>query len=445
MAKEHIRHSCSTCGFSAPRWFGRCPDCGAWNSATDPASASGAPDVLTLAEVGVADERVSVGLPEVDRVLGGGLVPGSVCLLAGEPGIGKSTLLLQLVHGAASAGSSLLVTAEESLPQVTRRAARLKVDLDSIRGLSTSSLTDALAAARAGPCTVLIVDSIQAIEDPDIDGSAGSLVQVRECAAKLVRFAKQTGTAVVIVGHVTKDGAVAGPKTLEHAVDTVLSLEGERTGSLRLLRVVKNRFGSCEETGVFMMTATGLEGVPDPSAMLLADRSESVSGSIVFPSMQGTRPVLVEIQALVTRSEFTQPRRVAIGVDAKRLALLIGILKQHSKVDLSKSDVFVAAAGGVILREPAADLAICLALRSALDDVALDARMVAVGETGLGGEIRRVPDVRRRLVEAARLGFDHACIPPGSSIDDLALRATEVSTVRSAFSRVSKVSRVDAA
>jgi DNA repair protein RadA/Sms len=340
------------------------------------------------------------------------LVPGSVVLLSGEPGVGKSTLILQLLDGLAQAHPSLLITGEESVEQTSLRAARLGVDRDALRVAESLSLNDVLAACERERPDVLVVDSIQTLRDSRLEQAPGSVVQVRECAAELVRHAKATGMAVVLVGHVTKDGHVAGPKTLEHVVDAVLSLEGERSGSLRLLRSIKNRFGSCDETGVFTMGARGLVPVEDPSAMLLADRSAGLAGSVVFPALEGTRPTLVELQALVTPSDLPQPRRVSIGLDSRRLALLLGVLFKQ-EVITGKRDVFVAAAGGLAVREPGSDLPVCLALYSAATDRALDDRMVAIGEVGLGGEIRRVPGIERRLREAARLGFSAAIVPRG--------------------------------
>lgn len=391
-------------------------------------------------------ERLGTGSAEVDRTLGGGLVRGSVNLLAGEPGVGKSTLLLQVLSGiAAAAGRPLLVTAEESLDQVAGRAARLSLPCRTIDAIATSSVADALDAGRRRPVDVMVVDSIQAIKDPALDHGPGSLVQVRHCSAALIDLAKTSGTAVILVGHVTKDGGVAGPKALEHVVDSVLSLEGERTGSLRLLRALKNRFGSCEETGVFTMSPTGLLAVEDPSALLLADRLADVTGSVVFPSLQGTRSVLVEIQALVNRTTHVPPRRVALGLDQRRLSLLLAVLNKRSDVDLGAHEVFVAAAGGIRVAEPAADLSLALALRSAIDEVPVDGTVTAVGEIGLGGEIRRVPDLRRRLIEASRLGFKKALVPPRSDLGDIAMDIVEVSDVAAAFAFVDATTRVRAA
>ncbi|HEX2049246.1 MAG TPA: DNA repair protein RadA [Actinomycetota bacterium] len=412
---DAAQYSCSACGQGVARWVGRCPSCGAWGTVGERAGA-GAVTVSTLARAAAAPERFSTGLPEVDRVLGGGVVPGAVVLLSGEPGIGKSTLVLQLLDGAARGGRrALLVTGEESLDQVALRAARLSVDAGALRAIATTALEDVVAAAAEERPDVVVVDSVQTLAAGDLDGAPGAVAQVRECAARLVRHAKATGAAVVLVGHVTKDGGVAGPKTLEHVVDVVVSLDGERGGVVRLLRAAKNRFGSCDETGVFVMGATGLEPVPDPSAMLLADRRAGVPGSVVFPGLEGTRPVLVELQALVAPTPVVQPRRVAIGLDGRRVALLLGVLARRAGVSLASHDVFVAAAGGLDVREPAGDLGVALALASAAGDAPLDDDAVAFGEIGLAGEIRRVPGMERRLAEAARLGFRRALAPCGAS------------------------------
>jgi DNA repair protein RadA/Sms len=410
-------HECTMCGHAAPSWFGRCPECGAWSTAASPARAapSGAGLVVrTLAGAGRDGARIHTGAPEADRVLGGGLVPGSVVLLAGEPGMGKSTLVLQLVAGLVEAGRRcLLVTGEESVDQVALRAARLGAPRERIRVAASGSLGAVLEASAREEPEVLVVDSIQTLSDEALEQSCGSVVQVRECAASLVRHAKSTGRAVVLVGHVTKDGSVAGPKTLEHVVDAIVTLEGERSGSLRLLRAVKNRFGSCEETGVFAMTAGGLASVPDPSSMLLSDRRPG-PGSAVHAGLEGTRPVLVEMQALVVGTPLAQPRRVAIGIDQRRLAALLAVLAKTARDKLSSCDVFVSAVGGLHVREPAGDLAALLALASALDGAPVDPGLVAVGEIGLGGEVRRAPGMERRLAEAARLGFARALVPRAS-------------------------------
>jgi DNA repair protein RadA/Sms len=419
------RHLCTSCGHGSSQWFGRCPACGAWSSAArpHPADVQGV-TVAALDEAPqVATARMSTGMAEIDAVLGGGVVPGSGVLLAGEPGIGKSTLVLQLLDGLGAAGRScLLLTGEESLGQVALRAGRLGLSLDRLRAAASTSLSAVLAASERERPDVLVVDSIQTLQDGDRDGVPGSMVQVRDCATALVAHAKATGTAVVAVGHVTKEGAVAGPKVLEHVVDAVLTLEGERTGTLRVLRAAKNRFGSCEESGVLQMSERGLTPVPDPSALLLADRSPGVTGSIVFPRLDGSRAVLVEVQALVSGSGLAHPRRVAQGMDPRRLDLLLGILAERAGLALNDKDVFVAAAGGLNVREPAADLALCLALFSATRQVALPSTVVAFGEVGLGGEVRRIPGMGRRLSEAASHGFRGAIVPGRAEVSASGIR-----------------------
>ena len=416
-AQAKAQHRCDACGHSSSKWFGKCPDCGSWSTAAAIVNGSGAvAEIRTLDLAGAASaERISTGMEEFDRVVGGGLVPGSVVLLAGEPGIGKSTLVLQVVDALVGLGHDcLLATGEESLDQVSLRGHRLGLRTGSMRAMATDSLDVIERTCAAEKPDVLIVDSIQTIEDETLDQGAGSPVQVRECASRLVRLAKTTNTTVLIVGHVTKDGGVAGPKALEHVVDAVLSLDGERTGTLRLLRAAKNRFGSCEETGVFVMTEGGLEGVADPSELLIGDRRSGVPGSIIFPAMNGSRPMLMEIQALVVDSKVA--RRVAIGIEPRRLALVLGVLGKRLQLTFAEKDVFVAAAGGAVTSEPAADLAIAMALTSAAQDIPLPPDAVAVGELGLAGELRSAPALERRLNEAARLGLGHAFVPERSKV-----------------------------
>jgi DNA repair protein RadA/Sms len=432
---------CAACGRGAPRWFGRCPECHAWNSARPAAQECGPVEVRTL-DLTKTFVRWPSGFPEADRVLGGGLVPGSATLLAGDPGIGKSTLVLQLVHALAAKGArSLLATAEESVEQLGLRAVRLGIPPGCVRAVATTSLHAVLAAAEAEGPELLIVDSIQALEADGLEQPPGSVGQVRACAAALVGYAKKSGAAVILVGHVTKDGVVAGPKTLEHVVDVVLSLDGDRSGSMRLLRCLKNRFGPCDETGVFRMALAGLSEVADPSTTLLADRRPGVPGSVVFPGLEGSRPVLVEIQALASPSKLIPPRRVPIGIDARRLAMLIGVLARRGSLQLGAHDVFVSAVGGLAVRETAGDLALCLALRSTATDCPVDPEMVAIGEVGLGGEIRRVPGLERRVAEANRLGFRCALVPRGiESVPD-GMRVVTVGDLVEAFSAVTADAR----
>jgi DNA repair protein RadA/Sms len=428
--RERTVHRCSECGSVHLRWGGKCSQCGAWNSLveervvpTPRASGSSAPSWAGLTEavvepIALGDVSLDGGLPratgvaELDRSLAGGLVPGSVTLVGGEPGIGKSTLLLQLAAAwATRGGRALIVAAEESAEQVRRRAERLGAAVDGLSILPTSSLPAALEAAERFQPDLLIVDSIQAIADPAVGASGGSVSQVRECAAQLVHYAKRRGVATVLVGHVTKDGALAGPRVLEHLVDTVCSFDGERHHALRILTVTKHRFGPTGELGVFEMTSGGLAGVEDPSKLLLGDRRPGIAGSVVVPVLEGRRPILVELQALVARSSLATPRRSVQGIPAGRLSLAVAVLEQRVGCSLATMDVFVSIVGGVKVSEPAIDLALGLALVSAAVGVPLGADLVACGEVGLGGELRQVVHTDRRLAEAARLGFTRACLP----------------------------------
>ena len=355
---------------------------------------------------------VSTGEPELDRVLGGGLVPGSVTLLGGEPGIGKSTLVLQVLAALARRGRrGLLVSAEESPAQVRRRAERLDAVVPGLWMVAETSMPAILAAVKEVQPDVLVIDSIQTVWDPDLDSTPGSVVQVRGCAHQLVTTAKAGGPTTVLVGHVTKEGTLAGPRVLEHLVDTVLSFEGDRHHALRLLRSVKHRFGPTGELGVFEMTGAGLEGVDDAGGLFLVDRHMGTPGSVVFPSMEGQRPLLVELQALVVKTTMVSPRRSATGFDGGRLALLLAVLDRRAGLSLAHHDVYVSSVGGVRVSDPGADLAVCMALASALTGRAVGDDVVVLGEIGLGGEVRQVSHTPRRLAEAARLGFTRALVP----------------------------------
>jgi DNA repair protein RadA/Sms len=367
---------------------------------------------------------VPTGVPEFDRVLHGGLVPGSVAVLGGEPGIGKSTLVLQLLAGLArQGGRGLLVSAEESPAQVRRRVERLDALVPGLWLVGETSLAGIRAAVEETAPDLVVIDSIQTIFDPELDSPPGSVVQVRGCAQQLSALAKAGGPALVLVGHVTKEGTLAGPRLLEHLVDTVLSFDGDRHHALRLLRSVKHRFGPAGELGLFEMTNGGLEGVADPGRLFLADRRCGVPGSVVFPSLEGGRPVLVEVQALVVLSALPSPRRSATGFDAGRLALLLAVLDRRAGVALGKHDVYVSVVGGVRIADPGADLAVCLALASAFSGEPVGDDVVVLGEVGLGGEVRQVAQTPRRLLEAARLGFSRALVPDrGPEEAPLALR-----------------------
>ncbi len=451
MAKVRTRFRCGECGGEAPKWAGRCPGCGGWNTlheevvAPDPARArpprmTPAAGAMPIAEVdGAASAPRPTGVPELDRVLGGGLVPGSVTLIGGEPGIGKSTLLLQALAAMAGAAQrGLLVSAEESAQQVRARAERLDALHPRLWLLAESELPAVLTAIGEVAPAVVVIDSIQTMFDPDLASAPGTVTQVRECAHRLVRLAKDHHLAIVLVGHVTKDGGLAGPRVLEHVVDTVLSFEGERHHALRLLRATKHRFGPTSELGLFEMTGTGLAGVPDAGALFLADRQPGVPGSVVVPTLDGQRPLLVELQALVAATPTTipNPRRSAQGVDGGRLALLLAVLDRQLTLKLATTDVFALAVGGVRVVEPGADLGLALAVASSACDRPLPADLVACGEIGLGGELRLVSQIPRRLAEAARLGFTTAVVPASAPDPPPGVRAIRAATLIDAIGRV---------
>jgi len=427
MARPRSVYRCAECGHDHPKWVGRCEACGEWNTVAEepitvraavrqsgsaaarrsPSSAS-APTPLSDVEQSRLI-RWTTGIPEFDFVLGGGIVPGSMALIGGEPGIGKSTLLLQAAARLRAAGRHVLyASGEESPEQIRLRADRLVEDAGPVLVLGETRLEAILDAALATRAELLVLDSIQTVYGQDLESAPGSVGQVRECAARLMRFAKETGTAVLVVGHVTKGGAIAGPKTLEHIVDTVLYFEGEGSLDYRLLRATKNRFGSVDELGVFSMTERGLAAVPNPSAVFLAARSEDTSGSAVTALMEGTRPVLIEVQALAAPSGYGTPQRVATGLDPKRLAVLLAVLERRGGTSFAQLDVFVQVTAGVRLREPGADLAVAAALLSSLHGRPTPADALYLGEIGLGGEIRPIGGFERRLAEASRLGFRRA-------------------------------------
>jgi len=429
--RSETRYVCQTCAAEQLRWEGQCRACGAWNSLVEtvvdraparraPSAAGGAPAVpVALGDVRDPEHaRRPVGIAEMDRVLGGGLVPGSVVLVGGEPGIGKSTLVLQAAAGVvASGGDVLYASGEESPAQVRLRASRLGLlateAASRVRLLAESEVGRIVDAARDLAPALLVVDSIQTATTEELDGPAGSVGQVRQSALRLTELAKESGTTVILVGHVTKDGTLAGPKTLEHLVDAVLTLEGERYAALRVLRTVKNRFGSTDEVGVFEMREDGLAEVADPARAFLAEHEVDAPGSVVVPTMEGTRPLLVEVQALVAPAGYGNPRRTTAGLDSNRLALLVAVLARRAGVALGSHDVYASVAGGLHVDEPATDLALAAALASSLRDRPIDRGTVAVGEVGLLGELRPVAGIERRLREAGRLGFRRAVVPRG--------------------------------
>ncbi|MHB8711312.1 MAG: DNA repair protein RadA [Trichloromonadaceae bacterium] len=423
--KQKTIYSCQQCGYQSPKWLGKCPDCNQWDSLTEeavaapvkgrmaPASSGSQPQ--RLAEVQVSEEdRIRCGIGEFDRVLGGGVVPGGFTLIGGDPGIGKSTLLLQAADQLAAAGKVLYVTAEESTRQVKLRGGRLGVAAHDLFLLAETSLEAIFERVRELKPAFLVVDSIQTIFTGTLESAPGSVSQVRECAGRLMHLAKGEGLPTFIVGHVTKDGSIAGPRMLEHMVDTVLYFEGDPGHPYRILRAVKNRFGSTNEIGVFEMREQGLAEVPNPSELFLAERPQGVAGSSVVPSLEGSRPILVELQALVTGSSFGTPRRTTMGIDHNRVSLLVAVLEKKVGLSLLAQDIFVNVAGGVRLNEPAVDLGVMAALASSHLNKPVPARTILFGEVGLAGEVRAVSRPELRVKEAARLGFDRCLLPAGN-------------------------------
>jgi DNA repair protein RadA/Sms len=414
---------CQSCGHKSLRWAGKCPDCGQWNSMVEEriterrrARSDQKASSVPLREVNLADEdRIASGMGEFDRVVGGGIVRGSVILVGGDPGIGKSTLLLQISEKIASQYDKVLyITGEESLKQIKLRAERLNINPNRIEILTETNLDLILDVLRQDVPYMTVIDSIQTTYTPNLESTPGSISQIRECASALIQFAKQSHSPVFLVGHVTKDGSIAGPKVLEHMVDTVLYFEGEKSCLFRILRAVKNRFGSSNEIGVFQMEERGLLEVENPSVLFLPESAESVSGSVVVCCMEGTRPLLLELQALVSPSSYGTPQRVSSGVDYKRLALLLAILEKREGFSTAAFDVFVNMAGGARIDEPAVDLGVVVALASSLKEVPAQRESVVMGEVGLGGEVRAVSQIERRIKEAEKLGFKKCIIPHGN-------------------------------
>jgi DNA repair protein RadA/Sms len=427
MAKTKTAYVCSECGSDYAKWQGRCDDCGAWNTLSEfrvpnansksnvsqfKGYAGSLSEVKTLGDIDLSTmPRISSGLEEFDRVLGGGMVPGSAILIGGHPGAGKSTLLLQVLCRLAQTQTALYVTGEESLQQVAMRAQRLGLPTDNLLMLSETSVEAICGVAEKQNPKLLVVDSIQVMSHEDIHSAPGSVSQVRECASYLIRYAKQTNTILIMVGHVTKDGSLAGPKVLEHMIDSSIMLEGSTDNRYRTLRGVKNRFGAVNELGVFAMTEKGLREVKNPSAIFLSRSTEPAAGSVVMVVWEGTRPILVELQALVDDSHFGNPRRLAVGVDQNRLNMLLAVLHRHGGLQVGDQDVFVNVVGGVKVMETSADLALLLAIVSSLRDRPLSPDLLVFGEVGLSGEIRPVPSGQERLNAAAKHGFRRAIVP----------------------------------
>lgn len=441
MAKDKTQYDCAECGASSPRWAGQCPQCGAWNSlvesrATPPAAAArgkggrswaGESRLESLTgPAGDDPQRFSSGFSELDRVLGGGLVPGAVILLGGDPGIGKSTLLLQMLLRMPEA-ASVYVTGEESVSQVRGRAQRLKENATDMALLAETEVESILDMLGSGPPQVLAIDSIQTLFARELSSAPGSVAQLRECAAQLVRFAKQRGVAVILVGHVTKEGVIAGPRVLEHMVDTVLYFESDPGGRLRMIRAAKNRFGAVNELGFFAMQDVGLQEVRNPSAIFLARRPEPVAGSVVAVAREGTRPLLIEVQAL---TDGRGARRVAVGVDANRLVMLLAVMHRHADLDIQDQDVFVNIVGGVQVRETALDLATVLAIASSFRNRALPLDLAVFGEIGLAGEMRPVAGGEERIREAGKQGFRRMIVPRANAPRN-AIKGVEVHPVAS--------------
>ncbi|HMT79129.1 MAG TPA: DNA repair protein RadA [Azonexus sp.] len=448
MAKIKTIYSCTECGATSPKWQGQCPGCNDWNTLVETVaekaptnsrfeSLAPTAKLQNLSEIEAREvERIATGIGEFDRALGGGLVNGAVVLIGGDPGIGKSTLLLQALAHLSVDSKVLYVSGEESGEQVALRARRLGLDTRRLQLMAEINLERILATLQAEKPVVAVIDSIQTLWSDQLSSAPGSVAQVRECAAQLTRLAKQAGITVILVGHVTKEGALAGPRVLEHIVDTVLYFEGDTHSSFRLVRAVKNRFGAVNELGVFAMTDKGLKGVNNPSALFLSQHGQDVAGSCVMVTQEGTRPLLVEIQALVDTSHGN-PRRLTVGLDPQRLAMLLAVLHRHAGIVCFDQDVFVNAVGGVKINEPAADLAVLLSITSSLKNKPLPSKLIVFGEVGLAGEIRPAPRGQERLKEAAKLGFTRALIPeanrpkqPIAGMEVIAVKRVEEAVAR---------------
>lgn len=431
MAKIKINYTCQNCGYVSTKWLGRCPECESWNSLVEEAVTPSSPSLSyskalvskpqTMSEIELTDTlRFGTGIREFDRVLGGGIVAGSLVLLGGDPGIGKSTLLLDVCMKFSQNGQSVLyVSGEESAVQTKMRAQRIGETTDKLLLMTETDLNGILTQAENIMPELLVIDSIQTMHNAELPTAAGSVGQIRECTAKLLRFAKSKGVAVVIIGHVTKDGSIAGPRLLEHMVDVVLQFEGERSYAFRVLRALKNRFGSTSETGIFSMEEDGLNEINNPAGLFLEEREEAVSGSLVCACIEGTRPIMVEIQALVAPTPYGMPRRTAVGFDYNRVNMLLAILEKRLGFDLGVQDAYINVVGGMKVTEPAADLAVACALASSFCNKPIDSTTLVIGEVGLTGEVRRVSHLARRIKEAANLGFKRLVVPYSKEVSPL--------------------------
>jgi DNA repair protein RadA/Sms len=436
MSKTRIKYICSNCGYESLRWLGKCPECESWNSFIEeiietskrkPVISKSKYEINTIDSISANEEdRIKTGITEFDRVLGGGLMPGSVILLGGDPGIGKSTLAMQATANINR--KVLYATGEESEKQIKLRASRLKIKSSEFFVHAETNLSDIIGAINQLSPSVVVIDSIQTMYRSELDNSPGTITQIRECTALLMEEAKKKHYCVIIIGHVTKEGMIAGPKLLEHIVDTVIQFEGESNHSFRILRAQKNRFGSTNEIGVFEMHEDGLREVNNPSELFLSEREKQTPGSVVTSSIEGTRPILLEVQALVTPSNYGYPQRVSNGFDQRRLSILLAVLEKRANVRVSAANVFVNIAGGIRITEPAADLAVCSAIASSLLDKIIDNQTIIIGEVGLGGEIRSVGHIEKRIQEAKKLGFKSALIPSRNTKE---LKSSEGITINS--------------
>jgi DNA repair protein RadA/Sms len=450
MSKTRIKYICSNCGYESLRWLGKCPECDSWNTFTEEiietsnrksSSYKGTIHVKKISDLeGAEKNRLITGIGELDRVLGGGFIPGSVILLGGDPGIGKSTLAMQAASNIKS--KVLYVTGEESSAQIKTRAARLNLKSEEFFVLAETDLNIIIAAINSVSPSLVIIDSIQTMYRSELDNSPGTITQIRECTSQLMETAKKNDISVLIVGHVTKEGFIAGPKVLEHMVDTVMQFEGESHHAFRILRAQKNRFGSTNEIGIFEMHENGLTEVKNPSQVFLSERDKEISGSAITASIEGTRPILLEVQALVTPSNFGNPQRVATGFDYRRLSILLAVLEKRNGFRLSANNVFLNMAGGVKIDEPAIDLAVCCSIASSLTDKIVNSKTVLIGEIGLGGEVRSVGHIEKRIQEAEKLGFEKVIIPhnnaKGLKINSSGLKIKGVESLTEAINDVIK-------
>lgn len=450
VTKDRPSYRCTECGWTALKWLGRCGECQAWGTVEEygaaPAVRTTAPGRVTTAArpIGQVDGRTATarttGVPELDRVLGGGLVPGAVVLLAGEPGVGKSTLLLDVAAKASTAqGPTLYVTGEESASQVRLRADRIGALADHLYLAAETDLSAVLGHLDDVKPALLVLDSVQTVASAELDGAPGGTAQIREVAGALIRASKDRGMSTILVGHVTKDGSIAGPRLLEHLVDVVLSFEGDRHARLRLIRGIKNRYGATDEVGCFELHDEGITGLADPSGLFLTRRDEPVPGTCLTVTLEGRRPLVAEVQALTVDTQIPSPRRTTSGLENSRVSMMLAVLEQRGRIkSIGKQDIYTATVGGVKLTEPAADLAVALALASAAIDTPLPKNLVAIGEVGLAGEVRRVTGVQRRLSEAARLGFTHALVPPDPGKVPAGMKVVEVADIGDALRALPK-------